>query len=556
MLEISSIDTDSNLLDASVDTDSAYDLLAVQNVQDTSESAAYIRGTLEAETFSLVPDRQTTVISGNGNIDYGTGVYDTLDLSTISVSQVAEVNFAANPEGGTVFDVGDGERAFDSITLDDGRQVIFEGIENIVFADDNIDLAFSPDDTSFDDQFNLHMMGVQTAWQFTQGTDDVLIGVQDTGLGVDPTGNLHPDLRAEFFDPENVVDEFIIADVPEDISHGTAVQGIIGAETDNGVGIAGINWNSDIDHIDVIGSNAGDIDFDRATQLMIDQAVSQGQKLVINMSFGDAGITPDFEALIANNQDDVLFVMATGNDSATEITDPSSLAQQYDNVVAVGAAWGRLDKMTGESVAPGTIAEFSNTGEGITLVGSAAALTTSADPQGTFDYAEFGGTSAATPNVAGVASLVWSANSNLTATQVKQIMSETAFDLGEEGYDLTYGSGFVNADAAVRRAIAIGQDAPATATLNTVSSTISDTNSSSFNSGFSVLPETGITTASTFNERLNDTVSQDSTNDNLLEPSDADLPTSLFDYDAPELQNLAKLDSQLIQDDLFSSPLY
>lgn len=33
-------------------------------------------------------------------------------------------------------------------------------------------------------------------------------------------------------------------------------------------------------------------------------------------------------------------------------------------------------------------------------------------------------------------------------------MSETAYDLGTPGYDTTYGHGFVNADAAVRRAIA------------------------------------------------------------------------------------------------------
>ncbi|PSB14041.1 hypothetical protein C7B65_26795 [Phormidesmis priestleyi ULC007] len=61
--------------------------------------------------------------------------------------------------------------------------------------------------------------------------------------------------------------------------------------------------------------------------------------------------------------------------------------------------------------------------------------------------------------MAGVASLVWSANPNLTATQVQTILSGTAYDLGARGYDPVYGSGFVNADAAVRRAIAIGAGA-------------------------------------------------------------------------------------------------
>jgi subtilisin family serine protease len=67
----------------------------------------------------------------------------------------------------------------------------------------------------------------------------------------------------------------------------------------------------------------------------------------------------------------------------------------------------------------------------------------------------FNGTSAATPNVTGVASLVWSANPNLTAAQVRSILSQTAYDLGFSGYDPIYGHGFINADAAVRSAIAL-----------------------------------------------------------------------------------------------------
>jgi serine protease len=68
----------------------------------------------------------------------------------------------------------------------------------------------------------------------------------------------------------------------------------------------------------------------------------------------------------------------------------------------------------------------------------------------------FTGTSAAAPNVTGVASLIWSANPNLTAREVSMILQDTAYDLGTPGYDSQTGSGFVNADAGVRRALAIG----------------------------------------------------------------------------------------------------
>jgi subtilisin family serine protease len=70
----------------------------------------------------------------------------------------------------------------------------------------------------------------------------------------------------------------------------------------------------------------------------------------------------------------------------------------------------------------------------------------------------FNGTSAANPNMAGIASLVWSVNSSLTGGQVRQILIDTSMDLGTAGRDNTFGHGLVNADAAVRRAWALQRD--------------------------------------------------------------------------------------------------
>jgi subtilisin family serine protease len=67
----------------------------------------------------------------------------------------------------------------------------------------------------------------------------------------------------------------------------------------------------------------------------------------------------------------------------------------------------------------------------------------------------FGGTSAANPNMAGIASLVWSVNPTLNGGQLRQILIDTAMDLGTTGRDDTFGNGLVNADAAVRRAWAL-----------------------------------------------------------------------------------------------------
>jgi len=72
----------------------------------------------------------------------------------------------------------------------------------------------------------------------------------------------------------------------------------------------------------------------------------------------------------------------------------------------------------------------------------------------------FTGTSAATPNMAGIASLVWSADPELTAPDVRNILQDTAMqpkDLpgGSGSFDSNYGYGLVDADTAVRRAVAL-----------------------------------------------------------------------------------------------------
>jgi serine protease len=60
-------------------------------------------------------------------------------------------------------------------------------------------------------------------------------------------------------------------------------------------------------------------------------------------------------------------------------------------------------------------------------------------------YEYWGGTSMATPHVAGVAALIWSWDPTLSNEQIRQAMQLTALDLGEPGRDVYYGFGLVQA---------------------------------------------------------------------------------------------------------------
>ena len=415
-------------------------------------------GTLRADNFTFESGYSRTVFSGNGNVDYGSGARDLIDLSGFASTSVS-LSYANSSNGGVAYNPGNGTRIFDALTFGDGSQILFESIEAIRFSDTTINLSRTTNDPKFSQQWNLHGMGVHNAWRFTTGTDNVMIGIQDTGLGTNSSENIHPDLRKTDFIGKNYLDEW------GDFSHGTLVQGSIAAKSNNNKGGAGINWNSDLMHIDIVGEDASDYNLATATQAMIDKANAQGKRLVVNISLS-GGYSREFERLIAANEDKALFVIASGNGNSNKIASPADLASDYGNVMAVGSSWGAKD-WNGNSKTPGDRISYdnwwgSNYGDGLTVTAPSEFFTTSAklNSSGQFNFGyddKFNGTSASTANVSGVASLVWSVNSDLSAGQIKTIISQTAYDLGKEGYDKVYGHGFINADAAVRRALAIGR---------------------------------------------------------------------------------------------------
>ncbi|MCJ8209414.1 S8 family peptidase [Mucilaginibacter sp. RS28] len=200
-------------------------------------------------------------------------------------------------------------------------------------------------------------------------------------------------------------------------THGTHVAGIIGASRDNGIGVKGVANNVQIMSVNCV-PNGDERDKDIANAIRY--AVDNGAK-VINMSFGRPYCTDKAvvdEAIKYAMSKDVLLVHAAGNDNedldkkANYPTPFYNDGGHADAWLTVGASGFRDDQTLK--------ADFSNYGKQTVDVFAPGIKINSTVPGSA--YVEYGGTSMASPVVAGLAALIRSYYPKLTAVQVKEII--------------------------------------------------------------------------------------------------------------------------------------
>ncbi|MEZ4361050.1 MAG: S8 family serine peptidase [Kofleriaceae bacterium] len=266
------------------------------------------------------------------------------------------------------------------------------------------------------------------AWDTSTGSSDVVVAVIDTGVDYN-----HVDLAANMWTnpdeiPGNGLDDDgngVIDDVHgynaitnggnplDDNDHGSHCSGTIGAVGDNGVGVAGVNWDVSIMAIKFLSAAGSGTTADAIEG--IDYAVGRknaGVNLrVLSNSWGGGGFSQALaDSIQAANDADLLFVAAAGNAGSNNDATPSYPAS-YDlpNVVSVAAT----DHNDG-------LASFSNFGATTVDLGAPGVSVLSTTRNNT--YSVFSGTSMATPHVAGAAALVLSANSTLSTAELKDIL--------------------------------------------------------------------------------------------------------------------------------------
>lgn len=282
-------------------------------------------------------------------------------------------------------------------------------------------ISLIPNDPYWSYQWAPAKIEADCAWNTTLGDPSILVAVVDTGIDYN-----HEDLAANYVPGGS---DWVNTDTDpmDDHGHGTRCAGIIAAEINNTVGIAGLA------QIRIMAEKALDQYGEGYTDWLanaIIHATDQGAN-IISMSWGGYWQSELIhEAIQYAYNASVLLVAAAGNEN----TDLKLYPAAYDEVIAVTAT-DMYDERPG----------WSNFGDWVELAAPGVNIYSTV-PWG-YDYAT--GTSMASPHVAGVAALAWSQFPNTTRDWLRLWLRYTVDDIGDPGFDIYYGYGRINARKAV-----------------------------------------------------------------------------------------------------------
>ncbi|WP_270180973.1 S8 family peptidase [Alkalihalobacillus sp. CinArs1] len=292
---------------------------------------------------------------------------------------------------------------------------------HVDYAEENsmFHVSYTPNDPFFSsEQYAPQKVKAPAAWDVSQSSSSVKIAVIDTGVDYN-----HPDLSGkvikgyDFADNDN--------DPMDEHYHGTHVSGIAAANTNNGIGIAGLAPKASILSVRVLDeSGSGSLD-DVAQGIRY--SADQGAQ-VINLSLGGILGSQTLKDAVnyAWNKGSVV-VAAAGNESTPKPSYPA----YYSNAIAV-AATDQNDM----------IAYYSNYGTWVDIAAPGSSVY-STMPGNSYD--NLSGTSMASPVVAGVAGLL--ASQGRSASEIRTALEETADTV--TGTGTLFQNGRVNAEGAV-----------------------------------------------------------------------------------------------------------
>lgn len=283
-----------------------------------------------------------------------------------------------------------------------------------------------------DDAGNLGKVGsdlhVLPLWQQgIRGLRKVVVGIIDTGMDWN-----HPDLKDNLYTNSGEIEgdgidndgNGLIDDIhgwnfgdnnnksQDDQGHGTHCAGIIGGVGNNGIGVAGVNWEVSMMPIKFLNSEGHG-----TLQAAVD-AIRYGIKMKIPVLSNSWGGRTGGDALLNVIQEakdaGITFIAAAGNNHADNSQSPTYPASYpVDNIISV-AATDNQDHL----------GNFSNFGKTTVHVAAPGVKIYSTFKDG--GYKVLSGTSMAAPHVSGVVALLLSASPDLNYTEIKKRLIETS----------------------------------------------------------------------------------------------------------------------------------
>lgn len=289
-------------------------------------------------------------------------------------------------------------------------------------------------DTYAANQYYLRTMKAVDAWQYIRGVNHskVKVAVVDGGADLYSADlNASSSLSAEILSNGSNI-PLSQSNSMYNNSHGTTVAGVLAGTANNGTQIAGVASCINNDVAELINIKI-EMYVDKIA-VGVDYALSVGAK-VVNLSLAHDGSNSVEEAAINR------FVAAGGTvvaGAGNSATDALTYPSDYANVISVIS----VDENY-------TIAGTSNRGWNKDICAPGVSIYAPNITGQAYDTVITGGTSLASPMVAAVVTMMYSVNSGLNADSVRNILYNTATDLGDAGRDYTYAYGFVNAYSAV-----------------------------------------------------------------------------------------------------------
>ncbi|MEY4900224.1 MAG: hypothetical protein RI895_646 [Actinomycetota bacterium] len=274
------------------------------------------------------------------------------------------------------------------------------------------------------------------------GNSSVVVGVIDEGIQV-----THPDLLANIWvNPGEIAGDGVDNDLNGKIddvngwdffnndasvydggtdgtedSHGTHVAGTIGAVGNNGLGVAGVNWNVKIVSAKFLDTNGGYTSGAISAVNYLVDLKSRGTNIVaINNSWGGGGFSQSLlDAINLAGNRGMFFVVAAGNSA-----DNNDLKASYPSgYVCTNVAAFDCVVAVASTTSTGALSPFSNYGASTVDIGAPGSGIWSTVPNNF--YASYSGTSMASPHVAGAIALCASVNSALTAGAIRSKLSSS-----------------------------------------------------------------------------------------------------------------------------------